>query len=132
MPCTRRRRRAPQRRHRGLLKIHRFEGSEGLGASAQKRAEADSARAAAEVGAAAERHRGQVRGLESELSARKAQVHELRSDLQVALFSPCNPIPYTPHSTQMSPLGVFFAAVTRERCSLLVHTARWLVICMAA
>jgi hypothetical protein len=35
-----------------------------------------------EAQAAAERARGQVQALESELSARRAQVAELRSDLQ--------------------------------------------------
>ncbi len=37
---------------------------QGLHASIQKRAEADAARTAAEAAAAAERHKGQVRGLE--------------------------------------------------------------------
>ena len=54
----------------------------------QARAEADAAAAKAEARVAAERHRGQVRGLEGELSARKAQVLELRSDLQVTAPSP--------------------------------------------
>ncbi len=49
---------------------------------AQEHAQADRRRVEKEAQAAAERARGQVQALESELSARRAQVAELRSDLQ--------------------------------------------------